>query len=96
MPSGTEVRHGAEALAQLGTVADVCVNGVVGFAGLRAHAGHAGRRQAAGPGQQGVADRRRAGGPGGAGRPGAGHIVPVDSEHGAVHQCLAANAGGTT
>ena len=24
-------------------------------------------------------------------RPGAGHIVPVDSEHGAVHQCLAAS-----
>jgi 1-deoxy-D-xylulose-5-phosphate reductoisomerase len=26
--------------------------------------------------------------------PGAGHIVPVDSEHCAVHQCLAANASG--
>ena len=28
------------------------------------------------------------------GRPGTGHIVPVDSEHCAVHQCLAANASG--
>ena len=35
VPAGTEVRAGEAALADLGAVADVCVNGVVGFAGLR-------------------------------------------------------------
>ncbi|MDD9370394.1 MAG: 1-deoxy-D-xylulose-5-phosphate reductoisomerase, partial [Acidimicrobiales bacterium] len=35
VPPGTEVQAGVDALAELGTVADVCVNGVVGFAGLR-------------------------------------------------------------
>src|SRR5690606_40484091 len=35
VPAGTEVRSGPEALAELGRVADVCVNAVVGFAGLR-------------------------------------------------------------
>ncbi|MGH9261225.1 MAG: 1-deoxy-D-xylulose-5-phosphate reductoisomerase, partial [Acidimicrobiales bacterium] len=35
VPPGTEVQAGARALAEMGTVADVCVNGVVGFAGLR-------------------------------------------------------------
>ena len=35
VPPGTEVHAGVEALAEMGTVADVCVNGVVGFAGLR-------------------------------------------------------------
>jgi 1-deoxy-D-xylulose-5-phosphate reductoisomerase len=93
VPSGTEVRHGAEALAQLGTVADVCVNGVVGFAGLRLTLATlaAGKRLA-------LANKESliAGGPvvrAVLGRPGAGHIVPVDSEHGAVHQCLASHAG---
>jgi 1-deoxy-D-xylulose-5-phosphate reductoisomerase len=94
VPPGTEVRAGAEALAEMGTVADVCVNGVVGFAGLRltlATLG-AGKRLA-------LANKESliAGGPvvrATLDRPGAGHIVPVDSEHGAVHQCLAANASG--
>ena len=93
VPSGTEVRHGAEALAQMGTVADVCVNGVVGFAGLRLTLATlaAGRRLA-------LANKESliAGGPvvqEALARPGAGHIVPVDSEHGAVHQCLASHAG---
>ena len=94
MPAGTEVRSGAEALAQLGTVADVCVNGVVGFAGLRLTLATlaAGKRLAlankesliaGGPVVRAVLDQ-----------PGAGHIVPVDSEHCAVHQCLVANASG--
>jgi 1-deoxy-D-xylulose-5-phosphate reductoisomerase len=94
VPPGTEVQAGPEALARVGTVADVCVNGVVGFAGLRLTLATlaAGRRLAlankesliaGGPVVRAVLDR-----------PGAGHIVPVDSEHGAVHQCLAANAGG--
>ena len=94
VPPGTEVQAGAHALAEMGTVADVCVNGVVGFAGLRLTLATlaAGRRLA-------LANKESliAGGPvvrEVLGRPGAGQIVPVDSEHGAVHQCLAANAGG--
>ena len=62
MPPGTEVHAGVEALAEMG-VADVCVNGVVGFAGLRVTLATLGRRAPARPGQQGVADRRRAGRP---------------------------------
>ena len=94
VPPGTEVQAGADALAEMGTVADVCVNGVVGFAGLRLTLATlaAGRRLA-------LANKESliAGGPvvrEVLARPGAGQIVPVDSEHGAVHQCLAANAGG--
>ncbi|HEY8525134.1 MAG TPA: 1-deoxy-D-xylulose-5-phosphate reductoisomerase [Acidimicrobiales bacterium] len=94
VPPGTEVAAGVDALAELGGVADVCVNGVVGFAGLRVTlaAIEAGRRLA-------LANKESliAGGPvvqAALGRPGAGHIVPVDSEHGAIHQCLAANVTG--
>jgi 1-deoxy-D-xylulose-5-phosphate reductoisomerase len=93
VPPGTEVRQGAEALARMGAVADVCVNGVVGFAGLRLTLATlaAGKRLA-------LANKESliAGGPvvrATLDRPGAGHIVPVDSEHGAVHQCLASHAG---
>jgi 1-deoxy-D-xylulose-5-phosphate reductoisomerase len=82
-----ELRAGAEGLASLGAEADVCVNGVVGFAGLEVTlaALTAGRRLAlankesliaGGPVVQAV---RRT--------PGA-ELVPVDSEHGAIHQCL--------
>jgi 1-deoxy-D-xylulose-5-phosphate reductoisomerase len=94
VPAGTEVRAGLDALAELGGVADVCVNGVVGFAGLRVTlaALTAGKRLA-------LANKESliAGGPvvrEVLGRPGAGHIVPVDSEHCAVHMCLAANVSG--
>jgi 1-deoxy-D-xylulose-5-phosphate reductoisomerase len=94
VPPGTEVQAGARALAEMGTVADVCVNGVVGFAGLRLTLATlaAGKRLA-------LANKESliAGGPvvrATLAQPGAGHIVPVDSEHGAVHQCLAANATG--
>ncbi|HKX71576.1 MAG TPA: 1-deoxy-D-xylulose-5-phosphate reductoisomerase [Acidimicrobiales bacterium] len=94
VPTGTEVRTGESALAELGTVADVCVNGVVGFAGLRVTLAtlQAGRRLA-------LANKESliAGGPvvrAELDRPGSGHIVPVDSEHCAIHQCLAANASG--
>ena len=94
VPPGTEVAAGTTALAQIGTVADVCVNGVVGFAGLRLTLAtlEAGRRLA-------LANKESliAGGPvvrAVLAEPGAGHIVPVDSEHGAVHQCLAANVSG--
>jgi 1-deoxy-D-xylulose-5-phosphate reductoisomerase len=91
VPPGTEVRAGAEALASLATLADVVVNGVVGFAGLgvTVEALRAGRRLA-------LANKESliAGGPvvqAVRGTPGA-EIVPVDSEHCAVHQCL--RAGG--
>ena len=94
VPPGTEVQAGARALAEMGTVADVCVNGVVGFAGLRLTLATlaAGKRLA-------LANKESliAGGPvvrATLAQPGAGHIVPVDSEHGAVHQCLATNATG--
>ncbi len=93
VPRGTEVVAGPDALAAIAPTADVAVNGVVGFAGLRVTLAvlDAGRRLAlankesliaAGP----VVRRARA-------TPGA-ELVPVDSEHCAVHQCLAANANG--
>ena len=86
---GIEVRGGADAMASLALDADVVVNGVVGFAGLSVTLAtlEAGRRLAlankesliaAGPVVQ-VARRT----------PGA-ELVPVDSEHGAIHQCLRA------
>ena len=79
-----------DALASLADEADVVVNGVVGFAGLPVTLAtlEAGRRLAlankesliaAGP----VVQRARR-------TPGA-ELVPVDSEHCAVHQCLRAN-----
>ena len=98
VPSGTEVVAGPDALASIADAGDVCVNGVVGFAGLGVTlaALGSGRRLAlankesliaAGP----VVRRVRE-------RPGAGELVPVDSEHCAVHQSLRAQhpqgAGG--
>lgn len=85
-----EVRAGVDALASLAEEGDVVVNGVVGFAGLPVTLAtlEAGRRLAlankesliaAGPV---VRQARRT--------PGA-ELVPVDSEHCAVHQCLRAN-----
>jgi 1-deoxy-D-xylulose-5-phosphate reductoisomerase len=89
LPAGTELLVGPTALAGIATVADVVVNGVVGFAGLPVTlaALEAGKRLAlankesliaAGP----IVQRARR-------TPGA-EIVPVDSEHCAVHQCLRA------
>jgi 1-deoxy-D-xylulose-5-phosphate reductoisomerase len=86
---GIEVRAGADAMASLALEADVVVNGVVGFAGLSVTLAtlEAGRRLAlankesliaAGPVVQ-MARRT----------PGA-ELIPVDSEHGAIHQCLRA------
>jgi 1-deoxy-D-xylulose-5-phosphate reductoisomerase len=85
-----EVRAGAGALESVATEADVVVNGVVGFAGLPVTLAtlEAGRRLAlankesliaAGPVVQ---QARRT--------PGA-ELVPVDSEHAAIHMCLRAN-----
>ncbi len=88
LPAGTELTGGSGALAAISGEADICVNGVVGFAGLGVTIGAlaAGKRLAlankeslitAGP----VVRQYR-------NTPGA-HIVPVDSEHCAIHQCLA-------
>jgi len=94
VPAGTEVWTGPEALVAIARDADVVLNAVVGFAGLGVTlaALEAGARLAlankesliaGGP----VVQRARA-------TPGA-ELVPVDSEHVAVHQCLqAAGAAG--
>ncbi len=87
LPPGVALEAGEGAFAAISTDADVVVNGVVGFAGLPVtlSALRAGRRLAlankesliaAGPV---VAEARLT--------PGA-DLVPVDSEHCAVHQCL--------
>src|SRR3954447_17979154 len=84
---GVEVRGGTEGLASLGAEADVCVNGVVGFAGLEVTLATllAGKRLA-------LANKESliAGGPvvQAARRTPGAELVPVDSEHGAIHQCL--------
>ncbi len=88
--SGVAVHHGPEALADAARMADTVINGVVGFAGLPVTlaALEAGKRLglankesliAAGP----VVQRARQ-------TPGA-EIIPVDSEHCALHQCLRSN-----
>jgi 1-deoxy-D-xylulose-5-phosphate reductoisomerase len=86
--SGPEIVVGAEGLTQLASSADVVVNAVVGFAGLPVtlSALSAGKRLAlankesliaAAPLVAAVRDT-----------PGA-QILPIDSEHCAIHQCLA-------
>ena len=89
LPAGTELRAGPDALESIASAADVVVNAVVGFAGLPVTlaALRAGRRLA-------LANKESliAGGPvvqSVRATPGA-EIVPVDSEHCAVHQCLRA------
>ena len=90
LPAGTALLVGADAMAEAAVVSDVAINGVVGFAGLSVTMAtlEAGKRLglankesliAAGP----VVQRAWA-------TPGA-ELVPVDSEHCAVHQCLRAN-----
>lgn len=90
LPAGIKVHAGPDALADVATASDVVVNGVVGFAGLGVTLSTlgAGKRLAlankesliaGGP----VVNRVRS-------TPGA-ELIPVDSEHGAIHQCLRAN-----
>jgi 1-deoxy-D-xylulose-5-phosphate reductoisomerase len=91
VPAGTEVVAGPEALAALSSEADVVVNAVVGFAGLPVTlaALGAGRRLALANKESLIAGGpvvRRVRGTTGA------EIIPVDSEHCALHQCL--RAGG--
>ncbi|MDZ7678135.1 MAG: 1-deoxy-D-xylulose-5-phosphate reductoisomerase [Acidimicrobiales bacterium] len=90
LPSGVELLSGPDALATAAAIGDVVVNGVVGFAGLDVTiaALEAGHRLA-------LANKESliAGGPvvkAAMATPGA-EMVPVDSEHAAVHQCLRAN-----
>jgi 1-deoxy-D-xylulose-5-phosphate reductoisomerase len=90
LPAGTELLVGDRAMAEAATSADVIINGVVGFAGLSVtlaaleadkRLGLANKESliAAGPVVQRVW------------KASAGDLIPVDSEHCAVHQCLRAN-----
>ncbi|MHB1855734.1 MAG: 1-deoxy-D-xylulose-5-phosphate reductoisomerase [Acidimicrobiales bacterium] len=87
LPPGTSVEYGPDALSGAALGAEVVLNGVVGFAGLPvtlaalrngARLALANKESliAAGP----VVNAAR--------RQGGGEIIPVDSEHAAVHQCL--------
>jgi 1-deoxy-D-xylulose-5-phosphate reductoisomerase len=95
VPPGTEVLVGLEGLVAAASGADVVLNAVVGFAGLPVTmaALESGKRLALAnkesliAGAPVVQKARRT--------PGA-EIVPVDSEHCAVHQCLAAVDGPTS
>jgi len=88
LPAGIELRSGPGALASLAAFADVVLNAVVGFAGLgvTVTALREGRRLALANKESLVAGApvvQRARASFGA------ELVPVDSEHGAIHQCLA-------
>jgi 1-deoxy-D-xylulose-5-phosphate reductoisomerase len=95
VPPGTEVMVGQEGLVAAASGADVVLNAVVGFAGLPVTMAtlESGKRLALAnkesliAGAPVVQKARRT--------PGA-EIVPVDSEHCAVHQCLAAIDGPTS
>ena len=93
LPPGIDVEVGTEGLAAIATLADVAVNGIVGFAGLTVTlaALGAGRRLALANKESIIAgapivQRARS-------TPGA-EIIPVDSEHCALHQCLRAGGSG--
>ncbi|HEY3844497.1 MAG TPA: 1-deoxy-D-xylulose-5-phosphate reductoisomerase [Acidimicrobiales bacterium] len=95
VPAGTEVMVGPEGMVAAAARADVVLNAVVGFAGLPVTmaALEAGKRLALAnkesliAGAPVVQKARRT--------PGA-EIVPVDSEHCAIHQCMATTDGPTT
>jgi 1-deoxy-D-xylulose-5-phosphate reductoisomerase len=88
VPAGTEVLAGPDGLAEISTRADTVLNAVVGFAGLSVTlaALTSGKRLALANKESLIAaapvvQPARA-------TPGA-ELVPVDSEHCAIHQCLA-------
>ncbi len=92
LPQGTKVLHGPDALAEAAGSADVVLNAIVGFAGVPATlaALEAGRRLALANKESLVVaaplvEVARA-------TPGA-VVLPVDSEHCAIHQCLAGVSG---
>ncbi len=94
VPAGTEVLVGEEGMVAAARGADVVLNGVVGFAGLPVTmaALEAGKRLALANKESLIAgapvvQKARS-------TPGA-EIVPVDSEHCALHQCLASVQGTT-
>ena len=94
VPSGIEVLAGEEGMVAAARGADVVLNAVVGFAGLPVTmaALEAGRRLALANKESLIAgapvvQKARS-------TPGA-EIVPVDSEHCALHQCLASLQGTT-
>ncbi len=92
VPKGTEVLCGPEGLAELARRGDVVVNAVVGFAGLPVTlaALESGRRLALANKESLIAGApvvRMARATEGA------EIIPVDSEHCALHQCLRAGLG---
>lgn len=94
LPAGTELWVGPEALAEAAPRGEVVLNAVVGFAGLGVTMAtlQAGRRLA-------LANKESlvAGGPvvrSVLHTPGA-ELVPVDSEHSALHQCLRSGRGNT-
>ncbi|MCX6511631.1 MAG: 1-deoxy-D-xylulose-5-phosphate reductoisomerase, partial [Actinobacteria bacterium] len=89
--SSVKLLWGEAGLSEISAMADICVNGVVGFAGLPVTLGALshGRRLAlankesliaAGPVVRAVLAS------------GGGEILPVDSEHAAIHQCLHGDA----
>jgi len=92
VPKGTEVLTGPEGLAAVARMGDVVLNAVVGFAGLPVtlaalESGHRlalANKESLIAGAPVVARAKRT--------PGA-EIVPVDSEHCALHQCLRAGNG---
>ena len=94
LPAGTELWVGPEALAEAAPRGEVVLNAVVGFAGLGVTMAtlQAGRRLA-------LANKESlvAGGPvvrSVLHTPGA-ELVPVDSEHSALHQCLRSGRGNS-
>jgi len=94
LPEGVEVLVGSEHFSELAEISDISVNGIVGFAGLGVTLGclNAGKRLA-------LANKESliAGGPvvQKARRTPGAEIIPVDSEHGAIHQCLRSDIVGS-
>ena len=93
VPPATEVMSGPEGLVAAAQTGDVVINGVVGFAGLPVTLAALGSGRRLGLANKEsliagapVVQRARQ-------TPGA-QIVPVDSEHCAIHQCLAAVGAG--
>lgn len=94
LPTGTELHAGEHALAEVAATCDIAVNGIVGFAGL-----HVTLAVLAGGKRLALANKESliAAGPVVAqvrNTPGA-ELIPVDSEHGAIHQCLRSMASPT-
>jgi len=91
VPWGVEVRAGADGLSSLAEIGDIVLNAVVGFAGLgvTVRALSSGRKLALANKESLIAGAPVVQ----AARTTAGaEIIPVDSEHCAIHQCLAGRA----